>query len=383
MMRRLALILALALCEVVTVVRPVWSLPTMIRLGYSDCVTCHYAPQGGGPLNEYGKGIDEAQSLRGGEYRPRDSKLVRTLSWDGRIAQDLRLVLPMRWTWAAHEPSDASFLPRLQYRNYTRLPRGFAAHVTITGESDAVRRPDLSYDPPTTSSSAFVNIALLHYRVSQSIEIAGGRDQLPTGVNVPDPRLFIKSRDRVGYYDTPTQLKVYWASKRHRVTPFIYGPGGNEKDGEAESGGGAVAEFDVLSNHRAVIGASALRGHATNGDRRMLGLHARLGYGPWGILFQHDITSRERDDVPDSFRQQASYAQVFWAPREWLVISGIGERLSVHDPFEERLSAGALDVTARLTSYATIGAAARLQRDVIKDEWSKSFMFQVALKTVY
>ena len=245
------------------------ALPTMIRLGYSDCVACHYAPQGGGPLNEYGKSIDEAQSLRAGEYRPRDTRLVRTLSWDGRIAQDLRVVLPGRWAWVAHEPVDASFLPRLQYRNYTRLPKGFAAHLTVTGETEAVRRPDLSYDPSATSSSAYVNIALLRYRIGRAVEIAGGRDQLPTGINVPDPRLFIKSRERAGYYDTPTQLKVYWAGKRHRVTPFVYGPGGNEAEGEGESGGGAVADAQRL------LGAPPLgdivQAEENAADRRLIG----------------------------------------------------------------------------------------------------------------
>ena len=145
-----------------------------------------------------------------------------------------------------------------------------------------------------------------------------------------------------------------------------------------------MAEFDVLGDHRAVVGASTLRGIAAKGTRVMVGFHARLGYGPWGILAEHDITSRERDDTPSgAFRQQATYAQVFVAPREWLVISGIGERLSVHQPYEERHNAGAVDVAARLTDFATIGAAVRLQRDDITDEWSKSFTLQFAFKTVY
>jgi hypothetical protein len=46
--------------------RPAWLLasPTMIRLGYTDCATCHISPQGGGLLTAYGKGIDAAQSLQ-------------------------------------------------------------------------------------------------------------------------------------------------------------------------------------------------------------------------------------------------------------------------------------------------------------------------------
>ena len=143
-----------------------------------------------------------------------------------------------------------------------------------------------------------------------------------------------------------------------------------------------MAEFDVLSNNRVVVGASVLRGSSSNGDRRVSGAYTRLGFGAWGILAQHNHTDRKREDLSDSFSQHASFAQVFWRG-EWLVASVIGERLSVHQPFEERLNAGALEVTTRLTSVATIGATARVQRDVIAHQWSKSILLQVALKTVY
>ena len=48
-----------------------FALPNMVRLGYTNCVSCHVTPQGGGLLNPYGKGIDEAQSFeRGGIWPP-------------------------------------------------------------------------------------------------------------------------------------------------------------------------------------------------------------------------------------------------------------------------------------------------------------------------
>ena len=52
-------------------------------------------------------------------------------------------------------------------------------------------------------------------------------------------------------------------------------------------------------------------------------------------------------------------------------------------PFEERRNAGGLEIVARLTSIATIGANARIERDVLRHEWSKSLAVQLAFKTVY
>src|SRR5438128_3814131 len=69
------------------------ALPTMVRLGYTNCAACHISPQGGGLLSAYGKSIDQAQSLRGGEYRPSQSAWIEELDWGGRITQDVRLVL--------------------------------------------------------------------------------------------------------------------------------------------------------------------------------------------------------------------------------------------------------------------------------------------------
>ena len=358
-----------------------FALPTMIRLGYTGCATCHFASQGGGPLNPYGRSIDEAQSLRAGEYRPRDNRLAKAISWHGRIAQDLRLLLPMNRTWSAHEPGEGSVRARLQYRNVTHLPNGFALHLIVTGETDPAPRPIRSYDPAFESSSPVLNVALLQYRAAPGLDISVGRDQLPSGVGISDFGVFFKARNRLGFYDAPTQLKVHWEGKRHRVVPFIFGPGGNEPAGEAESGGGALAEFDPLGTHRAMIGASYRRGSATEGSREVIGGHARLGFGAWGILAQHDITNRDRD--AGAFRQHATYAQVFWAAREWLVASAIGERLSVRAPFEERRRGGAIEIAARLTSVAAIGSSIRVQYDLLTRQTSRSITFQLALKTVY
>jgi hypothetical protein len=140
----------------------------------------------------------------------------------------------------------------------------------------------------------------------------------------------------------------------------------------------------VLGRHKTVVGLSVLQAGARNGGRRVVGTYARLGFGAWGVLAEHDVTDRARNGpTAVDVRQHATYGQLFWAVREWLVVSAIGERLSVEAPFEERLAAGRLKIAARVTDFACLAVNARVQRDLRTGRQSSAVGFQVALKTLH
>jgi hypothetical protein len=124
---------------------PLKALPTMIRLGYVNCAACHVAPQGGGLLNAYGRSIDEAQSLRGGEYAPTTSAIIGALSWNGRITEDLRFVGQEQLSGSTNSPWLGLFRGRFMYRNVTEFGRGFRFSATVVGEigigAAVTRRP--------------------------------------------------------------------------------------------------------------------------------------------------------------------------------------------------------------------------------------------------
>jgi hypothetical protein len=363
-------------------VMPLRALPTMIRLGYVNCAACHIAPQGGGPLNAYGRSIDEAQSLRGGEYEPTMNAVIRALSWNDRITQDLRFVGQEQLSTSTNAPLVGLFRGRFMYRNATEFGRGIRFSAVIVGENESAARPSLAYEPPVRPTQVYVTSALLSWRVRNNLEFSAGRDALPNGVNIPDLAIYIRSRNRLGYYDAPTQAKIYWWGKRYHVSPYFFVPGGNERSGFHESGGGALAEFDVLGHGRTVVGLNTLHAASHLLNRSLVGPYARLGFGKWGILAEHDITLRTLlQTTPTSFRQDASYAQIFWAVKEWLVPAIAGERLTVERPYRESLLAAGGQLTARLSPQFTLSLSARVQHNQLTGRTSPAFTFQLAMKT--
>lgn len=102
-------------------------------------------PQGGGPLNAYGRSIDEAQSLRG-----------------GFVGQE-------QLSTSTNSPLLELFRGRFMYRNATEFGGGFRFSATVVGENESAARPPLVYEPAVRPTQVYVTSALLSWRVGNNL----------------------------------------------------------------------------------------------------------------------------------------------------------------------------------------------------------------------
>jgi hypothetical protein len=349
-----------------------FALPTMIRLGYTDCATCHVSPQGGGLLTSYGKGIDTAQSLFSREVRPDEGQ--------GRFFYDVRFVTGGSLRSSSRDPDV------LRLTNFRMLQRGvlnMSAHTRLSYEA-GLDTPTLSRVPASAgrTANAVIGKVLLAYRPRRGVELAIGRDSLPTGLGLPDPQRFTeRQHDPLGTA-FPTQVKAFLWTDRLQLTPYVFGPGFDEDPSRRQRGAGVVGGVDVWKRH-AVLGMSARMSTSRAADRKSVGAFARLGFGRWGILAEHDLISRvvSEDPVADA-QYVAGYTQFFVAPVEWFVPSLIVDEVVSTGPGARRSYRLAPSLAIRLSDNYTVQFSTRDEFVVGAAPNSRTYALTVAVKTV-
>jgi len=204
---------------------------------------------------------------------------------------------------------------------------------------------------------------------------------MPSGIGLPDPLAFIRKSNDAGDTAYPTQLKAFWYTHRLQLTPYVFGPGGDEPTSLQQHGEGIVGGVDIWKQH-AIVGMSTRMSTASAFRRRSVGAYARLGFGRWGILAEHDLSSREmRDDVAPLTTYLAGHTQLFYAPKEWLVMSVAAEDLFV-DAAHSHVYRVAPAMQTRISDNLTLIVNMRDAFTGAIGGRTRTFSVQLAVKTV-
>jgi hypothetical protein len=365
-------IMAAALLSLLVGAAPAWALPTMIRLGYSTCAACHLSPQGGGLLTPYGQGIDAAQSLKHGEER-NDAERVHRLLYDARLQIGGSLV-----TSDAQDSAVRSSTTRLTLRSALFT----SAHTRLSAQV-GVETPSLGHTiGSATNADIVVSKALFEYQPRDNLAFAMGRDSLPTGLGLPDPdTYFRKQHDPLGTA-YPLQIKAFYSGHRLELTPYAFGPGFDEEPALRQHGAGGLAGVDVW-NHRAIVGLAARSSRSDAFDRDSIGGYARLGFGRWGILAEHDFTSRTAiATATQPAGYVTGYTQLFAAPFEWLVTSLIVDDVTTTGPGAKRVFRVAPTAQIRISENLTFVFSTRDDFLTIAPNRSRTYSIGLAVKSV-
>ena len=281
---------------------PATATPNMIRLGYPTCASCHLSPQGGGLLNDYGKGIDAAQTLR-----PVDlSSEVGTES--RRFPYDMKFSLGVD----RDPPAAAGY----------SFSSSIRAALAVSDRQYIVY--GLSVGSPTlarTRTSGAVNVRMSRlywlYQPKEGVSLTIGRDDLPGGLGSGNSA-FSRNVTNPNVSTTPTQAKLFLFNKRWQVAAYGYGPDGNETLPRFEArGGGAMIGANVWKD-RAVVGLTSRLSYADAFDRRSAGAYLRLGLTEhFGVLLEHDVTGRTTDKG-ERPTYVSGHTELFFVPVDWL-----------------------------------------------------------------
>ena len=324
----------------------------MISYHYPSCASCHISPQGRHLLNEYGDGIDDAQSLRPSNGPPPTTWSIKRFNLEGWVIHDLRVLM------RAHESpgGNAKGFARLNYRNSTRITDRQRISFTIGVEEPPSKSEVITpYYTEPDRSVLIIDKAVWQFRPRDGVEVQVGRDYLPSPINIADLTTFVRARNRWGEKDYPTQAKLFLWNDKYQVQIYGFLPGFHELKQHQEYGAGLLAEIDV-GDGNAVVGLHSQVASSSAMNRQMVGVYTRWGISTdAGLLLEYDVTHRSlKEESHASFFQFATFGKLYWTAYEWIVGALTLQHLRVNPPFTENEYKYGISGSIRWNRHVTV-----------------------------
>jgi hypothetical protein len=343
--------------------------PSMNRHGYTNCVGCHYAPQGGGLLTAYGKSIAKAFSMPGGDYK--QSELKKAISFNGSWEQALqfRLANLRKETETVTFPMQGDFLAGAKVGQ-----RGFL-NATLA------KLPERGKGTTTNQESGFFTEYLVRslgyvHPIDNNFTVQLERGRLPLGLNIEDHSTFIKRRNKNDTTDLVSRLAFLRQDKISLSEIHLFAPSGQEKEGNEEWG--ALGKYEWYAFKHIFIGGQLLYGKTDGIERDLQGFFSRGSiFKDIGWLAEINRTGRKIEGNPETVNQWTSYVKLSYFLRDWLELYGTKEKVELDKSFESESNSSSLGLRFVIITNLTLQVDHKITE--IKNNDNKLTMIQAYL----
>ena len=263
--------------------------PQYIGYGYSSCLTCHYQPNGGGPLTDYGRAV-AATTLAAKPF------FVSNLTTDDDLAEYsgvfgkvetlpdwLRLQGNYWGLWLVNglENNPQKTWINMQAEGSVILQFFEDHHLYFVGTAGYIPPPLESSPEDQATSSTFISRE--HYAAyrwnfsdTESLGLYVGFMDPAFGIHVPDHEAFLRSATFLNQNDQSHSVKLDYQTPKMEIQ--LQGLLGNlYQDSDVRPKGvTTTGEYEVAKDFR--LGGSLWYTNSDFRKRGMEAIHARIGF---------------------------------------------------------------------------------------------------------
>jgi hypothetical protein len=290
---------------------PQWQFST----GATRCNQCHYAPSGGGLLNDYGRDAsgEELSTWEGnGAFLHGAVELPAFL----RLGADVRFALASNDNGGPDQPKAAAF--PMQFDLHLRLAYKSVAFQAIGGVRGQVRRTDApipggNFQPENANRLVSREHWAAWQPAAQGIYARAGRFFTPFGLRLAEHLVYIRRDLGFNTLDETYNASVGYLTNRWEGHLSVFGPDVLQSGGQ-EKGVAAYGELRFFEERAAVALQTRYAGLDAS-SRWIGGAVGKLFVEPLGILLMSEANYvRQMPEGTDGVGQFVGLFGASWLP---------------------------------------------------------------------
>lgn len=321
----------------------VFAYVTYHHLGYVSCGACHFTSTGGGLLKPYGHSVEAAMAAFPREIMPEERVYDAGLQ--------ARLIVMDSTSRANPFLMQTDLMGSVLVLNKVRaeVTTGLALRQGELGEVASV---------PSGWDGFVLRRALLSMDINEDSSVAVGRDAPVSGLNLDDHTAFLRSQNRRGIYDYPTQVRYTYQLDDLQLMPYLLFPSFEESGNNKEYGLGARAEY--LLNETNAFGFTGLFANSPSTTRYALSAFFRFNQADWnGVASEFVFTHFDSHSLDEGFNRESFYIKPFVSIPEWCETGIVYEYLHTDSPFMQNGFQFGPEVNVRLHEWVSILGSGR------------------------